>query len=207
MEWLQGPVDSLFGVPDFWIQRIAKLVQFFAGLIIILDIVGHERANQFAREMADEAAKVFQSGAFARHLRASYRTLLYLMCLSGVPKLLGRNVLVNVDADVLRLLRLYSILSLLIAAVLAGLLGGFTSVEHWSALLMWAAFGFLVAMSVLPLLAAAMMGFASVLVSKMVQPAFSALASLLAREGISQVALLSSLSLFVLAFALDMSVS
>jgi hypothetical protein len=86
MEWFQAPLDSLFGIPVFWIQRIAKLIQFIAGLVIMVDIVGQERVNQFTIELANATRRNIESGQIARHLRASYRTLLYLASLSGAPR-------------------------------------------------------------------------------------------------------------------------
>ena len=48
MEWFEGPTSEFFGMPSFWIDRIAKAMQFVSGLVIIVEIVGKQRMEAFA---------------------------------------------------------------------------------------------------------------------------------------------------------------
>lgn len=52
--WLDGPSDELWGIPDFWIIRLAKTLQFIASLVIILELIGRDRLDRFIRDEIDK---------------------------------------------------------------------------------------------------------------------------------------------------------
>jgi hypothetical protein len=48
MEWFSHPLTDIWGIPSFWISRVAKMMQFFSGMVIVLEIVGRDRVDHFA---------------------------------------------------------------------------------------------------------------------------------------------------------------
>lgn len=52
MDWFDGPLDTVFGIPAFWITRIVKILQFLAACVIILEIVGRDRLDAYLRKQA-----------------------------------------------------------------------------------------------------------------------------------------------------------
>lgn len=54
LAWLDGPyqsTDFAFGLPIFWWSRIAKIIQFISGLIIVVDIIGAEKVKLFGAKL------------------------------------------------------------------------------------------------------------------------------------------------------------
>lgn len=54
--WIHGPQinlteDVLYGIPFFWVERIAKVLQFSGGLTIIADILGKDRVVEYKEKM------------------------------------------------------------------------------------------------------------------------------------------------------------
>lgn len=60
MSWFLGPLPEIWGIPTFWITRIAKIVQLFSGMVIVFDIAGEHRVKEWAdsvrQGLADLAA-------------------------------------------------------------------------------------------------------------------------------------------------------
>jgi hypothetical protein len=48
MDWFHGPINDILGVPAFWVQRVAKVVQFLAATVIVLEIAGKDRVEEWA---------------------------------------------------------------------------------------------------------------------------------------------------------------
>jgi hypothetical protein len=52
--WLNGPfksTDIVCGLPVFWWVRIAKIMEFLGGSVVVIQIVGESRVESFARRM------------------------------------------------------------------------------------------------------------------------------------------------------------
>lgn len=54
MDWLHGPVNEIFGIPTCWIARIGKVFQFVSGTVIVLDIVGPDRVEDWANSVREQ---------------------------------------------------------------------------------------------------------------------------------------------------------
>ena len=66
MDWFQGQLQQIFGIPQFWVARIAKLVQFGAGLVILIEIIGKERIESIADKVRSKLSIIIE----AKPLRA-----------------------------------------------------------------------------------------------------------------------------------------
>ena len=71
MQWLSHPLPELWGIPAFWITRIAEVVQFVSGLVIVIEIVGKDRVEAFARS----ASVTLKALARAQPLRNASKAL------------------------------------------------------------------------------------------------------------------------------------
>jgi hypothetical protein len=71
MDWFNEPLKELFGVPSFWIARFAKTIQFLAGTVIVIEIIGKERIGDLADIVRLRLSKI----AEAEPIRAAARDL------------------------------------------------------------------------------------------------------------------------------------
>jgi hypothetical protein len=46
MDWFSGPLTQVWGIPAFWVTRLAKVVQLLSGMVIILEIIGPQRIQE-----------------------------------------------------------------------------------------------------------------------------------------------------------------
>lgn len=69
--WLDGPSDDLWGIPDFWVIRLAKTLQFIASLVIIVELIGRDRLDRFIRDEIDKMV------AQLHHVKTQVHTLLF----------------------------------------------------------------------------------------------------------------------------------
>lgn len=53
-QWIYGSVDSILGIPTFWLARVAKIIQFASGLFIVVEIVGQRRVDRFAQDIIED---------------------------------------------------------------------------------------------------------------------------------------------------------
>lgn len=56
IEWMRGPLKELWGVPIWWVERVAKLLQFASGCVILVEIVGKERVEVGAGQLRERLA-------------------------------------------------------------------------------------------------------------------------------------------------------
>ncbi len=74
--WFAGPVGELFGIPSFWIARLAKLLQFVSGSVILIDLIGQERIEAYSarvRQSLTALAARHSVGRIAGDLGATTR--------------------------------------------------------------------------------------------------------------------------------------
>jgi len=71
-QWLSHQLQELAGVPIYWVGRFAKVLQFIAGLVIIVQIIGEERLDRLAQAIRTDIKRIIDA-AFARKvLRNSF---------------------------------------------------------------------------------------------------------------------------------------
>jgi hypothetical protein len=62
MSWLDGPCTTqLFGVPCFWIARVAKSGQFLSGMVIVVEIIGKDRVEASGGQLHQLLKKLSES--------------------------------------------------------------------------------------------------------------------------------------------------
>jgi len=73
LEWLAGPLGGdIGGIPVFWIGRVGKLLQLASGLVIILEIIGKERVDEFCADLGDWLADFISQPPLPRVLRDAW---------------------------------------------------------------------------------------------------------------------------------------
>lgn len=71
MDWFHEPLKELFGVPSFWLARFAKTIQFLAGTVIVIEIIGKERIGDLTDVVSQRLSKI----AEAEPIRAAAKDL------------------------------------------------------------------------------------------------------------------------------------
>src|SRR5262245_20896345 len=67
MSWFEGPCTTqLFGMPCFWIARIAKVGQLLSSSVIVVEIIGKERVTASGLRLSKLIKKLHQSGWFQK---------------------------------------------------------------------------------------------------------------------------------------------
>jgi hypothetical protein len=95
MSWFTAPLsptDFVLGIPVFWLQRAIKTLQFSAGLVILLEILGDQKVAAFASAIFTrvqkfqaywhEVAAGLRGKGNATAMARSYR-IYFLLCISG----------------------------------------------------------------------------------------------------------------------------
>lgn len=85
--WFTGPVGELFGIPSFWVARLAKVLQFASGSVILVDLIGRDRIEIFSAH-ARQSLGVLASRHAVRRIAAdlSTTTHAYWRVLTGKPE-------------------------------------------------------------------------------------------------------------------------
>jgi hypothetical protein len=62
VNWLDGPCTTqLFGVPCFWIARVAKSGQFLSAMVIVVEIIGKDRVEASGMRLHELMKKLSES--------------------------------------------------------------------------------------------------------------------------------------------------
>jgi K+-sensing histidine kinase KdpD len=90
MDWshwiCHGPVGEIFGIPAFWIARIAKITQLVSGMVIVLDIIGQDRVEEWANSMREQLANLAAAQPFRDAAAELWNTVIsFLKYLSARP--------------------------------------------------------------------------------------------------------------------------
>ena len=214
MDWFHGPINDILGVPAFWVQRVAKVVQFLSATVIVIEIAGKDRVEEWAgalRKLLARAQSAEPLRGPVEGVRAYLQALVgYLRAPRGSPE--EKAYLRALGEEGLRMWT-WGFLALGGGIALCVLLVSYYNWRDWLILLLPVVFlGHLLACwllvnVVLPPLLLMLLVFATRPIDWFVRVSADRVIRLLERRGLSQVALVASAILLTLGTVIEILAS